>query len=118
MKCPVCGNGNAEIRETRQCPKNNGIPVCVVNCCNNCSDYDVKRPPICRWYVNNRSEENINPEVVRLGKEIEETKRRINYYYNKGYKNTALRQEIKLKTLIARKKGLSAGDTDIKSIEV
>lgn len=49
--CPKCGN--MDVRESRQCPKLSGRPVCI-RCCHECIEYD--RDPgstwPCRYYIN------------------------------------------------------------------
>lgn len=103
MKCPSCGN--TSFRESRQCPAYKSEPVCV-SCCTKCKYYDPGGMLACRWHVAHRKKEIINPDIAALSKEIEKTKSRINYYYQKGKRNAALQQEVNLRTLIAKRKEL------------
>ncbi len=52
MSCPICG---IVAKETRQCPKYDGKPVCAAHCYQ-CKYYDAD-PRItitCRWHIYNK----------------------------------------------------------------
>ena len=74
-KCPECGS--EFFKESRQCPKHKGTPICI-SCCYKCEHYskDKNNLYICRFYINNPHLRGIPTRQEEL-KNIEKIKRRL-----------------------------------------
>lgn len=48
MKCPECGS--VQYKESRQCPRFKGVPVCI-NCCLKCEAHNKKSLWPCGFWI-------------------------------------------------------------------
>ena len=90
MICPSCGSRN--FKESRQCPRENGTPVCI-DCCKKCRYF--RSDPIaiaCRFYIENPTR-NLKIELESIERQIKKKEDYAEYFYRLDRPDLARREE-------------------------
>ena len=103
MMCPVCGS--TDFREARQCPLQNGEPVCI-DCCKKCRYYSADTLTVACRYSIEHPHIDLNDELKKINQVIETKEKQINYYYRNNKPWIAQRIEAALSWQYAKKREL------------
>lgn len=103
MICPACGS--TRFKESRQCPKYDGTPVCI-SCCYRCSYYNPEVGALkCRYYIYNPWID-YDGEIEKVSRRIHHKEKQIAHFYQKSMPRVAQRIEIEVMQLLKEKKEL------------
>ena len=103
MICPVCKS--TRFKESRQCPKFSGEPVCI-SCCRRCEYYDSNVMALtCRYYIYHPKIDYVG-EIEKLSRQIEHKMKQIERFYNKSMPRVAEKIELEVMRLGNQKREL------------
>ncbi|MBR3785989.1 MAG: hypothetical protein IKJ77_06270 [Firmicutes bacterium] len=103
MICPACGN--TQYKESRQCPKFEGTPICI-SCCYRCAYYNPEVGALkCRYYIYH-PKIDYDGENEKIDRQIRHKMQQIEHFYGKSMPRVAEKIELEVINLMAKKKEL------------
>ena len=105
MRPPPCPNcASTDYKESRQCPRFDGKPVCIT-CCRACEYYNFGHGLTCMYRVRNPMP-NYRDEIEKLNKSISYKMRQVDHFYQSNRPRVAEKIEFEVISLMAKKKEL------------
>ena len=112
MMCPQCKS--TSFRESRQCPKFDGEPVCIT-CCRACEYYNFGHGLTCMYHVRNPGPKPWD-EIEKLNKSISYKMRQVEHFYQTNRPKVAEKIEFEVITLMAKKRELEENNETIRTM--
>lgn len=103
MMCPACKS--TSFKESRQCPKYSGEPVCI-SCCRRCDYYNQEVGALkCRYYIYH-PKIDYDAEIEKIDRQIHHKMNQIEHFYNKSMPRVAEKIELEVMRLGTQKREL------------
>lgn len=103
MICPQCKS--TSFKESRQCPKFDGEPVCIT-CCYSCKYYGGHSANLkCRYHIHN-PKPDYKGDIEKVDRQIHYKMRQIEHFYSTNRPRVAEKIEFEVIDLMAKKKEL------------